>query len=559
MKELHGLTCAYDVDVRRCDGRHGPTARHVPGGGVFTILTTRLPEVKQQTGQRIPVAASNVHGATDHVVDDVDTLVTSLPDGFNGSAELVAAVKHELEHLDYPIWEGGNKVIFEKLQQPKYAGLVREVTKNIFESQHWPHRSYQMPKDVLQPLSSWRNPALQGRKATNVGKIKTSEKGQQGQGLMYFMQDAEPFVFYNPEINRTAVICLNQKAGSTTWKLALTKALTRANGGNEKTGDSFRRFNRGAPIPASRNPHIRQMYKLPNPWQMLGGYPSVEEVLKSPDVPRFMFVRNPYARLLSGFVDKIEHAKNGEKLSFMSPHDQFKADGFPDFVGAVASLGNAQYQLDEHFTPLSVHCGMQSGTEWDYYLPVEDMDEWYEPFVQALGIVEDVSTGWTNVSTEWFQNPAHSPCFFVTSGCNSCREMFTPKCGPVGDSSAAAAITANENDNVNNKFNNNNNHDRDAKEKNVDKKITSADSNNNNVGIESMHSRLPSSWHDTEGGTSASTVQQRYTADLARLVSKRFEADLIHFGYKEWNGSGDVTGPNAFQLRSELMAQNAKH
>lgn len=66
-----------------------------------TILTTRLPEVKQQTGQRIPVAASNVHGATDHVVDDVDTLVTSLPDGFNGSAELVAAVKHELEHLEY--------------------------------------------------------------------------------------------------------------------------------------------------------------------------------------------------------------------------------------------------------------------------------------------------------------------------------------------------------------------------------------------------------------------------------------------------------------------------
>lgn len=66
-----------------------------------TILTTRLPEVKQQTGQRIPVAASNVHDATDHVVDDVDTLVTSLPDGFNGSAELVAAVKHELEHLEY--------------------------------------------------------------------------------------------------------------------------------------------------------------------------------------------------------------------------------------------------------------------------------------------------------------------------------------------------------------------------------------------------------------------------------------------------------------------------
>lgn len=45
-----------------------------------------------------------------------------------------------------------------------------------------------------------------------------------------------------------------------------------------------------------------------------------------------------------------------KSLTFPLSKDQFKADGFPDFVGIVASLGNAQYQLDEHFTPLSVHC-----------------------------------------------------------------------------------------------------------------------------------------------------------------------------------------------------------
>lgn len=35
-------------------------------------------------------------------------------------------------------------------------------------------------------------------------------------------------------------------------------------------------------------------------------YPTVEEALTNPDVPRIMLVRNPYARLLSGYKNKLE-------------------------------------------------------------------------------------------------------------------------------------------------------------------------------------------------------------------------------------------------------------
>ena len=280
---------------------------------------------------------------------------------------------------------------------------VTAVTASIFASS-WPDRTFkQFPPQVLRPLASWQNTARKDLKAEAKGTLTTADNAKTAQTeITYFMQNAEPFVFYNPDANRTAIICLNEKTGSTTWKLALTKALTRVNGGNNKTGASFQKFNRGVwPVPASRNPHIRTMWKLPTKWQMLGGYPALEEALRSPNVPRFMFVRNPYVRLLSGFADKIEHAITGGKLGFMSPKgysvqkhlglgleanfstlkfpltkDQFVSDGFPDFVEAVSHLSNARYQLNGHFTPQSVHCGIKSGLEFDYYLPVEEMDQW---------------------------------------------------------------------------------------------------------------------------------------------------------------------------------------
>ena len=49
--------------------------------------------------------------------------------------------------------------------------------------------------------------------------------------------------------------------------------------------------------------------------------------------------------------------------------------------------------------------------------------------------------------------------------------------------------------------------------------------------------RLPSSYHSA-GGTSDSTVQNRYTPKMAVMVGKRYKDDLRMFGYEEWNGNG---------------------
>jgi hypothetical protein len=64
---------------------------------------------------------------------------------------------------------------------------------------------------------------------------------------------------------------------------------------------------------------VRAIENMPSLWQIKGGYPSVVEALNSPGVPRFMMVRNPYARLLSGYMQKIELTSTNNNLGFMSP------------------------------------------------------------------------------------------------------------------------------------------------------------------------------------------------------------------------------------------------
>ena len=40
-----------------------------------------------------------------------------------------------------------------------------------------------------------------------------------------FMTDGQPFVFHNANTNKTAVLCVNEKCGSSTWKQAIMHAL----------------------------------------------------------------------------------------------------------------------------------------------------------------------------------------------------------------------------------------------------------------------------------------------------------------------------------------------
>merc|ERR1719387_1672572 len=110
-------------------------------------------------------------------------------------------------------------------------------------------------------------------------------------------------------------------------------------------------------------------------------------------------IRNPYSRLLSGFLGKmIKH--NGKKAKIFVPQgcehilpslkDPIK--GFANFVDCMIDASNEGRHVDAHFSLLSQHCAVSNG--YDYFLKVEQMDLWYKPFVHALGLESVVTQGW---------------------------------------------------------------------------------------------------------------------------------------------------------------------
>ena len=263
------------------------------------------------------------------------------------------------------------------------------------------------------------------------------------------MIDGKAFLFQSPaQPDHKAFVCLNQKVGSTTWKLALLRA----------------------------GPHTKFHNLTVGPHSA----PAVDECDKYSEdvaVPRFMMVRNPYSRLLSGFMDKC--VGQPERALALLPSG-FAGDvcasisdpvrAFPAFVAAV--IDEDPGRLNGHFSLLSEHCHVDAG--YDYYLPTEQMVHWYEPFVAALDLGETVRTGW-NVSTKWWHNDG-SECFYHPPGlgCDG-APLSTAGAGPLA------------------------------------------------MG----------SFHAT--GSDA-RLGEFYTPELARAVSEWAKADLEEFGYPAWDG-----------------------
>jgi hypothetical protein len=75
------------------------------------------------------------------------------------------------------------------------------------------------------------------------------------------------------------------------------------------------------------------------------GYPTVLEALQNPDVPRIMFVRSPYARVLSAYMEKIEiRAQKGfVRCAFFR-----KAFTLGEAIGSHACLLEAIMRSMEH-------------------------------------------------------------------------------------------------------------------------------------------------------------------------------------------------------------------
>ena len=153
-----------------------------------------------------------------------------------------------------------------------------------------------------------------------------------------------------------SLVCLSEKVGSTAWKLLFVKALA---------AQGLSKFDLRA------SPHKVHVTQLSHEEQ--------QRMLADPAVLRFMFVRDPYSRLLSGFLDKASTMQRWRESRLPLPCKQTrgasKAGADCYAVGAPFSkfveVAVAAPQLNAHFELLSKHCLLPNGMTYDYFLKVE--------------------------------------------------------------------------------------------------------------------------------------------------------------------------------------------
>lgn len=132
----------------------------------------------------------------------------------------------------------------------------------------------------------------------------------------------------------------------------------------------------------------------PTPWTRWPNLDSREKVLAKvhdPGSMRFMWLRNPYSRLLSAFLEKICSGKwrgvFGGPFSCTPPE-------FGRYIRALLSRADRGAYIDPHFTLQVDHCGLGRGVEYDYYLKVEESNEWYPEFMALAGLAGAAKHGW---------------------------------------------------------------------------------------------------------------------------------------------------------------------
>eukprot|EP00873_Tetraselmis_striata_P015884 jgi/Tetstr1/436148/TSEL_024995.t2 len=146
---------------------------------------------------------------------------------------------------------------------------------------------------------------------------------------------------------------------------------------------------------------------------------SIDEMLRDQQMPRVALVRNPYARVLSAYQDKILNS-DGRRWRFIK-HLGLKT-GEPTFEEFVVALWRwqqthekglrVQSGIDHHFALQSSMCGLSQDTStdlsYDYVLKVEETNQWYTPLVNKLNLTEYVDSGWPG--KRCFFSPPDAPC-----------------------------------------------------------------------------------------------------------------------------------------------------
>ena len=201
----------------------------------------------------------------------------------------------------------------------------------------------------------------------------------------------------------SGVLCLVQKAASTTFKELVLKALHV--GGFPDPDGHFR-----------ADPH-----HPPRHLPVVGASPTWQRLLEErPNAPRFMIVRHPHSRLLSGYLDNV--LSNEDRAKWPRGFES-RDQGFTAFVRAVVE----DDQLNPHFELQTKHC---EAAHVDYeILRLEEQRVWFGRFACALGLQDAASSGWAADSGPFWRGTAE--CFDSACGCEPfvCeREREGPGC-----------------------------------------------------------------------------------------------------------------------------------
>ena len=158
------------------------------------------------------------------------------------------------------------------------------------------------------------------------------------------------------------------------------------------------------PKDATNNSSLPRVY-VPN---VPDSYAEYDQELQSPRYPRIMVTRNPYARLLSAYLDKCIHQAHKMPSHFPEMSDYnwtATPEDFVVFVDRLHALLNryratGHEAFNAHFWPISekapgwLGCGVPHGFQYDYVLKLEEEGTWFAEMLALTGMSEVAAWGW---------------------------------------------------------------------------------------------------------------------------------------------------------------------
>lgn len=171
------------------------------------------------------------------------------------------------------------------------------------------------------------------------------------------------------------------------------------------------RLNASAVARVQENPHDRtRMTPFVKPYQLPPDL--LEDVLRGRKWTRFTVVREPAARLLSGYLEKVRQGLKQREPIYAALAEQGRAPeraediSFADFVDVVAAMPSRQQ--DPHWRRQTDHLGLGI-IDYDAVIHLEELDSSWPRIAELVG-VDDLqdhfycrnSTGAGSKVAEWY-------------------------------------------------------------------------------------------------------------------------------------------------------------